>query len=74
MIGPGKYDEWATAVLKETHAQGVILIVKSGIFGDGFSAQLSPLDVLKIPAVLRDVADMIEADFKENMGQPPPNI
>jgi hypothetical protein len=67
-IGPGKYDAACTAAREATGARGVILIVFGGKLGDGFSAQLElPVAALvKIPAVLRTVADSIEADTHEN--------
>jgi hypothetical protein len=62
-VGPGKYDEWCTAVRDETHAGAVILIVFQGEHGSGFSVQ-APIEVtLRLPAILRDVAAEIERDL-----------
>jgi hypothetical protein len=59
-MGPGKYDATCTQVRKELQADGVLLIVLGGKEGPGFSAQLSALDTLRIPQLLRMVADQIE--------------
>lgn len=62
-IGPGKYDDLATAARSAAHAEGVVLIVFNGLLGTGFTTQ-APLDVqLRLPAVLRAVADSIEHDL-----------
>lgn len=61
MIGAGKYDEACTQARLLTNAAGVILIVYDGEHGDGFSAQLESTITTCIPAVLRQVADQIEA-------------
>ena len=61
-IGPGRYNEVCNDVRKRTRAKGVILIVMEGDKGEGFEVQAS-LDILvKLPKLLRDVADQIEAD------------
>jgi hypothetical protein len=60
-IGPGRYNEVCTYVRKRVRAKGVILIVFEGNKGQGFEVQ-APLDVvMKLPALLRDVANQIEA-------------
>jgi hypothetical protein len=62
-LGPGKYDEACTRVREETGAKGIILIVFGGQHGNGFSCQ-APYDIqIRLPAILRDVADKIEGDF-----------
>jgi hypothetical protein len=58
-IGPGKYDEIATAARK-----GVVLMVLDGEFGYGFSAQLPPEYYSGLPEVLRQVAEQLEAEMK----------
>jgi hypothetical protein len=63
MIGAGKYNDEATIVRAITGG-GVILIVVDGCKGNGFSAQLTIGDQLRIPAMLRDIADGIEAAHK----------
>jgi hypothetical protein len=62
-IGPGKYDDEATWVRERTKASGVILIVIGGDKGQGFAAQATLEVTLTLPAMLRDIADQIEADF-----------
>jgi len=66
-VGPGKYDAEVTLVREATHAQGVLLLVFRGDRGTGFSAQL-PFDMtIAMPALLRDMAQQIEADMKEGI-------
>jgi hypothetical protein len=60
-MGPGRYDDAATAARKSTEAAGVLLFVFDGKHGTGFSAQIPPLLVLRIPEILRRLADEIEA-------------
>ena len=62
MIGPGKYDEQCTKVREETKAAGVILLVLGGSAGSGFSCQASLETTLRLPQMLRDLAQQIEAD------------
>lgn len=60
-MGPGKYDDLATDVRKRAKAQGVIVIVINGSRGNGFAMQ-APLHLtLGLPAMLRNMADEIEA-------------
>jgi len=60
-IGPGQYDDVATTVRTETRAEGVIILVINGRRGSGFSAQLPRALTLAMPAILRDLADQIDA-------------
>lgn len=63
MIGPGKFDDICGEVRERLDAEGVLLLVIKGTLGSGFSAVL-PVEVLaKIPGILRDVANQMEADF-----------
>ncbi len=59
-FGPGRYDKETTQVREQTKAQGVVVIVFGGEYGDGFSAQLPLALTLTLPRVLRQVADDIE--------------
>jgi hypothetical protein len=62
--GPGKYDDVATIVRDMTRAEAVIVIIAGGMRGDGLSVQ-APIDfTMKLPLMLRDVADGIEKVFK----------
>ena len=66
MLGPGKYDEVDTVALKMTEAKGgVILLVFDGKEGNGFSCQLTYDLTLAVPAILREIAEAIESDFKK---------
>jgi hypothetical protein len=67
MIGPGKYDNECTNARKETEAEGAILLIFGGRLGDGFSAQIPGMLITRVPAMLRGMADQIEADL--NRGQ-----
>jgi hypothetical protein len=60
-IGPGKYDDEATRVRESTGAQAVLVAVIDGVLGTGFSVQ-APLHIAqRLPRVLRDIANEIEA-------------
>jgi hypothetical protein len=59
-LGAGKYDDEATAVRTLLHAEGVILFVLEGDRGSGMSVQMSAIAALRIPTILRHVADEIE--------------
>ena len=61
-IGPGVYDDEAAWVRERTHAKGVVLIVVGGDRGVGFAVQATPEITLDLPAVLRSIADQIDAD------------
>jgi hypothetical protein len=61
-VGPGKYDDLATYVRKQSQAQGVVVIVVGGNKGSGFSVQLTPGVLLPLPTLLRTIADDIERD------------
>ena len=61
-IGPGVYDDEATWARERTHAKGVVLIVVGGDKGAGFACQATPEATLDLPAVLRSIADQIDAD------------
>lgn len=63
--GPGKYDDACTAVRVALQAQALALIVFGGHSGSGFAVQGSPEFVLKLPEILRRMADSIEHDNAE---------
>ena len=59
----------ATKAREAANAQGVILLVIDGDKGTGFSAQFHTLDLVnKIPETLRNIADQIEND-RRNQNQ-----
>lgn len=61
-IGPGKYDPECFALFTETEANTVIVAVVGWKRGNGFSVNTSDPDGhTKIPAMLRLMADQIEA-------------
>ena len=62
-VGQGKYDDAATRVREMTQAETVVVIAMHGTRGSGFSVQTSnPLAMLALPALLREMADVIERD------------
>jgi hypothetical protein len=62
-LGPGKYDNLATYVREQTGAQAVVLIVVGGHKGAGFCVQCRDDTSVRLPALLRSLADGIEADL-----------
>lgn len=62
MLGAGKYDQLCTYVREQAGAQGALLLVLGGTKGPGFSLQADLVTTLRLPAILRDLADQIEAD------------
>ena len=68
-LGPGKYDALASVVRERAKAAGVIVMVFDGRHGSGFSVQASAEITLRLPQLLRVMADGIERDLS---GVPPP--
>ena len=63
-VGPGKYDDVCTLVREKYHADGAIVCVLAGDLGSGFSVQ-APLDIqLRLPEILREIANGIEESAK----------
>jgi hypothetical protein len=67
-LGPGKYDEELTAALESASRRGPvrggILIVIGEPGGHGFSCQATGEVLVRLPLMLRYIADQIEADLK----------
>ena len=64
MIGPGVYDQLCTTIREATDADGCILLIFNGTAGNGASIQVTE-DIMPLaPAVLRQIADDIEADIQ----------
>ncbi len=59
-FGPGKYDDLATVAREDAEATGVLLLILGGEMGSGFSVQIPPELVPKVPEMLRDMARGIE--------------
>lgn len=65
---PGRYDEHAARVLRETEADAVVLVVVNGKKGFGMSVSADPekpgsiqlASGRDLPALLRTMADLIE--------------
>jgi hypothetical protein len=62
-IGPGKYDDVCTVARETANAEGCILVILDGSQGSGFSCQATIEITVKLPALLRKVADEIEASL-----------
>lgn len=67
-IGPGKYDDLCTVVRERSSAMMALVIILGGKRGSGFSVQAADYvqmmeHLSKVPAMLRTVADQIEADM-----------
>lgn len=63
--GPGKYDFLCTLVRDLAKSEGAAVIVVNGELGSGFSVQLNEGLRLAMPAMLRLLADQIEAGMTE---------
>ena len=69
----GNYDDQAEQLLKETQAAAVVLMVLAGVKGHGFS--VSGLEgnrdsiVVRIPDLLRHMADAIQKDLDQRRNQ-----
>lgn len=66
-LGPGKYDDLCTEAREKAGAAGAALILWGGPGGDGFSVQGEPMDVFDLPDLLRQMADTIEHDIKDDV-------
>ena len=64
-LGPGKYDDALTVARKLCGATCAILIVAKGERGSGFACQSDVETLLRLPSVLRHIADQMEADLKK---------
>jgi hypothetical protein len=64
-LGPGKYDDLCTEAREKSKGRGAILIILEGGKGMGFSVQAQIEDLLKLPNILRFIADGIEEDLKK---------
>lgn len=63
--GPGKYDPILTKAKNEAGAISAALIVADGIHGSGFALQGTGEFLLRLPGVLRYMADQIERENAE---------
>lgn len=66
-LGPGKYDQNATALRKVLKADGIFLCVIDGKHGPGFSIQAEPHIIAMLPGALRDIANDLEKDVQDMM-------
>ena len=71
--GPGKYDALATYCRKRSNAETVVVLVLGGDQGAGCAVQsIDPEISRSLPALLRKVADDIEADTRDEDIHPNP--
>lgn len=63
-MGPGKYDAEAMLVHERTKAHATIVIVIGGEKGPGFSVVADELTVMSLPAILRSMANQLDADIR----------
>jgi hypothetical protein len=71
--GPSRYDDLAADVLRESAAEGVLLIVFGGRYGSGFAAELPAPILAAAPAILRNAADQIESHLAAEAAILPPS-
>lgn len=67
-IGPGKYGDAHKHVRERFHLAESILIVFEGPRGPSFECTASLATTLRIPEILREVANQIEADARRRAG------
>lgn len=60
--GPGKYDAEATALRRQTKADGVVIVILNGNRGSGCSVQLPQPGGRDLARVLRQLADEFDKD------------
>jgi hypothetical protein len=71
MNGPGRYDEACTQARLATGGHTVVLFVAGGVHGQGFQVQTLDPDFAKsLPAVLRSIADQVEANPPDTERKP----
>jgi hypothetical protein len=63
-LGPGTYDDITTDVRERVGGE-VALLVINGAKGSGFSVQATLATTVALPAMLRSMADQIEAGLRQ---------
>lgn len=67
--GPGKFDAECEELLKEHHAEVVMVVVLGGKRGSGFSlSTTNPQRLPEVIKVMRSAADQIEKDMLNALG------
>lgn len=64
-IGPGKYDDALTRALRRCKGRTGALLVFDGEKGPGFACQATLPEQVRLPEMLRYMADEIEASLKQ---------
>lgn len=76
--GAGKYDDECSFLRSMTGAQGVAIIVIDGSGGHGFSVQMPPEELARLPHTLEAMAKQIRIDLQAagitNVGIAEPKI
>lgn len=76
--GAGKYDDECTLLRSMTGATGVAVIIIDGTGGHGFSVQMPPHELVRLPYTLEAMAKQIRLDLQTagltNVGEAAPKI
>lgn len=64
-IGGGKYEKQCLRAKEECEAESLILVVFGGKHGNGFSVAAVPEICIKLPELLRSIADGMEVAMKK---------
>ena len=67
MSDPGKYDELCTLARVSAEAAGAALIIINGKHGGGFSVQMPPEFLMRLPGILEFMAAEIRKDLPRQM-------
>lgn len=63
-IGPGKYDDICTTI-RESVGGSVIVLIKDGVRGSGFSCQADLETLQSLPEILESIAEQLRNDRKK---------
>jgi len=61
--GAGKYDQVCTDIIKQTNADGAVVIIIGGPLSGGLSVQVTEQALRWLPTLLRNVAVQVEEDI-----------
>lgn len=68
-VGRGKYNAEAEAILKETQARGVVVLVFDGTKGSGMSCVCETELLRLLPGYLRSLSQDIEEEIKQDLSK-----
>lgn len=69
MLGPGIYDSLTEEVKTRTGAKGIVLLVLGGTCGTGMSVKADLPTHLKLPAILRILADKLDSEIRDDLSK-----